>query len=116
MLSVANVYFRDTQHFAAIVLQIWMYATPIIYPLSYVARAEESLNGWLARWDLSFPLVGLWELNPMLHFTRAFRSVLYEEAWPSAVDLLWCVGSAVVVLAVGWRVFRRFEPRMAEEL
>lgn len=116
MLSVANVYFRDTQHFASIVLQIWFYSTPIIYPLSYVAAAQQDLNGWLARWDLSFPLVRLWELNPMLHFTRAFRSVLYDEAWPSAVDMLWCVGAPVVVLALGWVVFKRFEPRMAEEL
>lgn len=116
MLAVANVYFRDTQHFASIVLQIWFYSTPIIYPLSYVALAEEDLNRWLARWDLSFPLVGLWELNPMLHFTRAFRSVLYDETWPSAVDMLWCVGAPAVVLAAGWAVFKRFEPRMAEEL
>jgi ABC-type polysaccharide/polyol phosphate export permease len=116
MLAVAHVYFRDTQHFAAILLQIWLYATPIIYPLDYVVRANESLNGWLARWDLSFPLVGLWELNPMLHFTRAFRSVLYEESWPSLVDMLWCVGTAGVVLTVGWKVFEKFEPRMAEEL
>lgn len=116
MLAVANVYFRDTEHFVAILLQIWMYSTPIIYPLSYVATAEERLNGWLAQWDLSFPLVSFWELNPLLHFTRAFRSILYEEMWPSAADMLWCVGSAGVVLAAGWWVFRKFEPRMAEEL
>jgi ABC-type polysaccharide/polyol phosphate export permease len=116
MLAVAHVYFRDTQHFVAILLQIWMYATPIIYPLSYVVRANESLNAWLAQWGLTFPLVRLWELNPMLHYTRAFRSVLYEEMWPSLVDMLWCVGSAAVVLAIGWAVFKKFEPRMAEEL
>jgi len=116
MLSVANVYFRDTEHFVAILLQIWLYATPIIYPLTLVAGAEESLNKWLSQWDLSFPLVSFWELNPMLHFTQAFRSVLYDETWPSQVDMIWCVASAAVALLIGWRVFRRFEPRMAEEL
>ncbi len=116
VLAVANVYFRDTQHFVGILLQIWMYATPIIYPMTYVERAQDNLNSWLSRWDLSFPLTTLWELNPMLHFTRAFRSVLYEEAWPSTTDLLWCVGSAGAALAIGMWVFRRFEPRMAEEL
>ncbi|WP_199423598.1 ABC transporter permease [Actinotalea solisilvae] len=116
MLAVANVYFRDTEHFAAILLQIWLYATPIIYPMEYVVRAQESLNGWLAQWDLSFPLVGLWELNPMYHFTNAFRSIFYDTVWPSGEDMLWCVGSAVVALVIGVRVFRRFEPRLAEEL
>lgn len=116
MLAVANVYFRDTEHFVAILLQIWMYATPIIYPFTYVLRAQESLNGWLAQWDLSFPLARLWELNPMLHFTQAFRSVLYDQTMPSTVDMLWCVGSAGVALVAGWYVFKKFEPRMAEEL
>jgi ABC-2 type transport system permease protein len=116
MLAVANVYFRDTEHFAAIAFQIWFYATPIIYPLSLVAGAQEQLNAFLARWDLSFPLVRLWELNPMLHFAQAFRSVLYDEAWPALEDWAWCVGSAAVVLFLGWRVFKRFEPRLAEEL
>lgn len=116
MLSVANVYFRDTQHFAAIILQIWLYATPIIYPLSYVVRAQEDLNAWLGRWDLSFPLVTLWQLNPIYHFTNAFRSIFYDVTWPSAVDLAWCFGAAALSLVVGLRVFRRFEPKLAEEL
>ncbi|WP_407341741.1 ABC transporter permease [Pengzhenrongella phosphoraccumulans] len=116
MLAVANVYFRDTEHFVSILLQMWLYATPIIYPLQYVVDANVLLNNWLAQWDLSFPLVRLWELNPLMHFTQAFRFVLYEEMWPSSVDMAWCVGSAVITLFIGWRIFKRFEPRMAEEL
>ena len=116
MLAVANVYFRDTEHFVSILLQMWLYATPIIYPMDYVVRANESLNARLAQYDLTFPLVRLWELNPLLHFTQAFRSVLYDETWPSTTDMLWCTGSAAVMLFIGWKVFKRFEPRMAEEL
>ena len=33
-LSVTNVYFRDTQHFVGIAMQLWFYATPIVYPIS----------------------------------------------------------------------------------
>ena len=116
MLSVANVYFRDTEHFAAIGLQIWMYSTPIIYPLSYVAHAEGLLNAWLTKWDLTFPLVTFWQMNPLYRFTNAFRSVLYESTWPPMADLVWCVVAAAVSLFIGLRVFRRFEPRLAEEL
>ncbi|WP_258726392.1 ABC transporter permease [Cellulomonas sp. NS3] len=116
MLAVANVYFRDTQHFVAILFQIWFYATPIIYPMRLVEEAQVKLDARLAEWDLSFPLVQLWELNPLLHFVNAFRAVLYEESWPSWGDWAWCVGSAAVVLLVGWRVFQKFEPRLAEEL
>ena len=36
MLSAFNVYFRDIQHFMGILFLVWLYLTPIIYPLSYV--------------------------------------------------------------------------------
>ncbi len=115
-LAVANIYFRDTKHFVAIFLQVWMYITPIIYPISYVATAEQYVNSKTAKYGISVPMEMLWNLNPMLHFTNAFRSAMYELTWPSAEDMLWCVGSAAVSLAVGWTVFSRFRDRLAEEL
>src|SRR5215210_1765580 len=36
LLSIANVYFRDTQHFVTIGMQLWFYATPIVYPYSLI--------------------------------------------------------------------------------
>jgi ABC-type polysaccharide/polyol phosphate export permease len=115
-LSVANIYFRDTKHFVAIFLQVWMYLTPIIYPISYIAQAQTFVNARLAPHGISIPMETLWNLNPMLHFTNAFRTVMYELAWPSQEDMVWCVASAVVSLALGWLVFRRFRDRLAEEL
>ncbi len=41
-LSVANVYFRDTAQFVGIFMQIWFYATPIVYPL-HLIRDKEAL-------------------------------------------------------------------------
>ncbi len=116
MLSVANIYFRDTQHFVAIFMQVWFYLTPIIYPLSYVRVAEDSVNATLSPYGVSVPMEALWNLNPMLHFTNAFRSAFYELTWPSLSDSLWCVGSAAASLALGWFVFARFRDRLAEEL
>jgi ABC-2 type transport system permease protein len=112
LLAVANVYFRDTSHFVAILLQMWFYLTPILYPVSYVAdkQAELAADG------SSLPLVRLFELNPMEHFVLAFRALLYDNAWPSAGDLGVCSMLAVLSLAVGLWVFGRYEGRMAEEL
>ena len=41
LFSVLNVYFRDMQYLVAIGLQLWFYATPIIYPLSRVPRHQD---------------------------------------------------------------------------
>jgi lipopolysaccharide transport system permease protein len=42
VLAALNVRFRDVKHLVPFGLQLWMFATPIIYPLSYLpARAQE---------------------------------------------------------------------------
>ncbi len=38
MLSIANVYFRDTAQFVGIGMQVWFYATPIVYPVNLIAE------------------------------------------------------------------------------
>ena len=45
MFSVVNVYFRDVQYLIGIVLQIWFYATPIVYPISVVRDALKDSPG-----------------------------------------------------------------------
>ena len=70
-LSVANVYFRDVAHFVALFMQIWFYATPIIYPISWckIAGGES--------WASNLPLTTLYELNPMVAFVESIRDMFY---------------------------------------
>jgi ABC-type polysaccharide/polyol phosphate export permease len=109
MLAVANVYFRDTQHFLSIFMQFWFYATPIVYPASLVPEYATLLG-------IEIPLRRLYELNPMEHFVAVFRALLYDNRFPELDDVVFTTVSAVVVLAVGWMIFSRYEPRLAEEL
>ena len=109
VLSVANVYFRDARHLISIVLQVWFYLTPIVYPLSLVPE-ESDLLGW------DFPTRDFIELNPMTRFVEAFRDLLYDLRWPSAGTLAYVTVWAVASLAVGAWVFTRAEGRLAEEL
>jgi ABC-type polysaccharide/polyol phosphate export permease len=112
LLSVANVYFRDTQHFVSIGMQLWFYATPIVYPYSLIqdqaARMRAEGSG--------FPLETVYRLNPMERFVSVFRSLLYDNTWPAWNDLLFCVVAAVASLAIGIAVFTRSQHRLVEEL
>jgi ABC-type polysaccharide/polyol phosphate export permease len=108
-LSILNVYFRDVQHLVAIALQVWFYASPIVYPITLVPEHQPI-------WGHSVPLRAIYELNPMVRFIEAYRNVLYDLRFPSAGTLLYIVVSSVVSLAIGVWVFRRFDPRLAEEL
>ena len=113
MLSVANVYFRDTQYFLTIILQIWMYLTPIIYPASLVEQASKDVGGILGT---PITLIDLYRLNPMDHFVTVFRQVLYDNSWPDGIELLICAGWAIAALVIGMIVFRRNERNLAEAL
>lgn len=116
-LSIANVYFRDTQHFVSIAMQILFYATPVIYPLSYVRDAAARFDaGGHTVFGHHVPIVGIYLLNPLEHFVAVFRALLYDNRLPATVDVLACLGSTAVVLLLGQWAFSRYEGRLAEEL
>jgi ABC-type polysaccharide/polyol phosphate export permease len=108
LFSVANVYFRDTQHFLAIALQMWFYLTPIVYPATLVFEH--------AAHHPSLHIAFLYGLNPMERFTSVFRALMYDNRWPATGDALWCLGWALGTLLIGTLVFRRHAGRIAEEL
>jgi ABC-type polysaccharide/polyol phosphate export permease len=110
-LSVANVYFRDLQYLISIGLQIWFYATPIIYPASFVRRSSELKHSFagVSGWDV-------YQANPAYAFVEAFRDCLYDEQIPSLGRLGYLVAWSLVSLVVGYWVFKKYEGRLAEEL
>jgi lipopolysaccharide transport system permease protein len=113
MLAIANVYFRDTQYFLTILLQLWMYLTPIIYPLSMVETESAKYGGLFGT---GITVLGIYELNPMVHFVEVFRNVLYDNRFPELNEWLLCAGWAAVSLVLGLIVFRRNERNLAETL
>ena len=109
-LSVANVYFRDLQYLISIGLQIWFYATPIIYPAQLV---RDHTVGYHV---LGVSVWTLYQLNPAYAFVESFRDCLYDERVPSAGRLAYVAAWSVGTLLVGYWVFKRYEGRLAEEL
>lgn len=110
-LSVANVYFRDVAHFVGIFMQIWFYASPIVYPITYVQGLESQYE-----WASTVPLTTIYELNPTVAFIEPIRDMFYGGTWPEARYVLLAVAWSVITLLLGNLVFRRLEPRLAEEL
>jgi lipopolysaccharide transport system permease protein len=113
MLAIANVYFRDTQWFVSILLQMWMYLSPVIYPSSMVSNVSKQLGGLFGT---PIHLADIYYLNPMVHFLDLFRNLLYDNRWPDAATWLICLSWAVSVFVVGVIVFRRNERNLAETL
>lgn len=109
IFAVANVYFRDVQHFVGIIFQVWFYLSPIVYPLNLVPE-----RGVIFGIDL--PIRRIYQLNPMARFVETFRDLLYDLQPPSLTVVVYLVVVSVVTFFGGLVVFRRAEGRLAEEL
>jgi len=101
VLAVFNIRYRDVAYLVGILLQVWFYATPIVYTL-------EQIHSTAGKRVLQF--------NPMTHYVYAMRQSVYQLGNPTLVNWLVMVGSAAVSLVGGWLIFSRLAPRVIEEL
>lgn len=106
MASVINVFFRDTQHLLTLVMQAWLYATPVIYPITLVQQQ-------LAKDSLGYRI---YSLNPMTGFSQSFRAVVYDGHLPDGSTVAYLGLVTALVLVAGHILFRLLESSLAEEL
>ena len=95
--AAVNVFYRDVKHLVALGLQIWLYATPIIYPSTLVPEH----------------LQGLYFLNPMAGVIQGYRAVLLRGDLPTPYLGLSII-VAIVVLMFGFWFFKRMEHQFAD--
>ena len=107
--SVVNAYFRDVEHLVSILFQVWFYLNPIVYPLTLV---PERMNIF----GFAVPARALYQLNPMVGFTEAFRDLLYHLRMPPLPEVAYLLVVSVAVFGFGLTLFNRLEGRLAEEL
>jgi len=97
-LGPINVRFRDIKHTVPFLIQIWMYASPVVYPLSMIPE----------RWRL------IYSLNPMVGVIEGFRWVLLGKGNPDflAMGLSACL--IVLMLLGGLVYFKKMERFFAD--
>jgi ABC-2 type transport system permease protein len=112
-----NVRYRDTGYLVELALLAWFWATPIVYPTSFVAD------------NLGPTGFRLYLLNPMANIILSFQRGLYGGTSPEAlaqlpapgitwyaVRLLVVGAASAVLLLLSWRLFFRRSGDFAEEL
>ncbi len=98
LLGPVNVRFRDIKHTLPFLIQVWMYATPIVYPLSIVPA------DW--RW--------LYSLNPMVGVIEGFRWAVLGNGQPEIVPMVISAVMIVVLLVAGLVFFKNQERSFAD--
>ena len=96
-LSAWNVRYRDVRHVIPVVLQLWLFASPVAYPVSAIDE----------RWQPYF------SLNPMVGVLSTFRWALIGDPWPG-FSLIVSVVATAVLLAGGLAHFQQVQRRFAD--
>jgi ABC-type polysaccharide/polyol phosphate export permease len=89
MLATAAVFFADMIPVYEVLLSIWFYSTPIIYPIDIIPE----------RW------LWLFKLNPMYYLVDLFRQPIFAGKIPDLSTWLIAGGYALAVLCLGWYIF-----------
>ncbi len=97
ILSAMNAFYRDIRHLVVLLLQLWLYATPIIYPVTLVPDS----------------ILPYYFLNPMAGVIQGYRSVLFGGGPPDDTIFI-SAAVSLVVLTVGFFIFKRVEHRFAD--
>lgn len=96
--SAVNVFFRDVRFIVPLGLQIWMYATPVIYPLSLVPARFRTI----------------YLLNPMADLIESYRAVTLYGELPNPAYVALAAVTSIVIFGFGYWYFKRVEWMFAD--
>jgi len=100
LLGTLNVFFRDVAHLTAVVLQLWMWCTPIVYTIEIVPERYRYL---------------FW-LNPVHPYILAIREAFLERDVASPATWLAMAGWDAVALLLGLVVMARLRHEVRDVL
>lgn len=98
ILAALNVSYRDVRFVVPVALQLWLYLTPVIYPISMVPER----------------FLSLYMLNPMAGIINAYREILLYGRLPELVTLLPAIIISVVLLIGAYAYFKWAEAEFAD--
>lgn len=94
-LAALNVFFRDVKHLYKVVTTLWLYVTPIFYPIE--AMSER--------------VVRLISLNPLYHYVKMLRGMVLYGTLPSLTDNLICLGIGIAAMLLGTLIMKKTQDK-----
>ena len=95
MLSTSMVFFRDTQFLWGVVSLLWMYLTPIFYPITIIPEN----------------MLGVFVCNPLYQFITFLRTILLQGVSPSPNAYFACFAWGIGVFLGGALLFKKNQDR-----
>jgi len=98
-LGALNVFYRDFYQIWEIALQLGFFLSPIFYDPNIIPERYQFY----------------YSLNPMTRIIESTRKILFHNTMPTLQDLMIPLVFGLVLLAIGYTIFHKLEPRFAEE-
>lgn len=95
LLASAMVFFRDVQFLWGVLTTIWMYLTPIFYPISAMPTAVQTVV----------------KMNPLYYYLTFVRTCIIDGISPEPVMYAQCVFIGLAMLGIGAFVFKKSQDK-----
>ncbi|MGB9905629.1 MAG: ABC transporter permease [Desulfotomaculales bacterium] len=99
-VSVANVYFRDLEHIVGILMTVWFFLTPVLYPVDVIPDEVKPF----------------FSLNPATPLMEAYRAIFFSGRWPDWASLGYLAAGLAALLTMSLALFNRLQKNVAEEI
>lgn len=96
--AALNLFYRDIQYLLNLLVLVWLYLTPVIYPVEI------------------FPVKYrfIFQLNPLAVIINAYRQVVLGGAAPNLQSLAIALAVSLLTLLIGFRLFKKLEGVFAD--
>lgn len=96
ILSIYGTFLRDLNHLYGIITRIWMYVTPLFYPIEIIPQSIRPL----------------WYLNPMYLFIDMSRNLVYDQTFPAEQTIIVAFLYGAFSLALGIYIFKKNQDKL----
>lgn len=100
IVSAITVYIRDIEHIIGVILMAAFYTTPIVYKLE---QLPENLRI-------------IMKANPMTYIINGYRDIFYYQQLPNMRHLGILLMLSLMLLIIGYFIFKKLQKGFAEEL
>lgn len=100
IFSTLNVFFRDLSQLTGIILHIWFWLTPIVYPMKIIPEK----------------FLFLIKLNPMTYLMGIYRDLFLYSRLPDSTQVIIFLLIAVVTITIGTKVYSHLKDEIPDEV
>lgn len=96
--ACANLFYRDIQYLMNLIILLWFYLTPVLYPVEI------------------FPIQYRWvfQLNPMAVIVNAYREVILSQGQPNLAGLAIALLLSLTLILIGQKLFKKLGGTFAD--